>query len=137
MTSIKLFTLQKITSLVIGIAGVLGVSIMISSKIFELNFNSWAAGIFPALLINLYHYFVLKKQFFRIYKESIEWKFPAMKTEGKIVFKSKNPSFSVNWKEITFYDESEVHELSLDGLWEKDRLKIQTTLKEYFNFVSN
>jgi len=130
MIKVPLYANRKIITLVLGSIGVIGIILSVTN-IFGFR-AEWSAGVYPVLLLNFYQYFVFKKQFFHIDNESIEWKFPDFKKPKRIEIKSDTPEISFNWKGINIKDGTEFYEISLDGLWKKDRKKTQAEMQEVF-----
>lgn len=131
MIKVPLYSTRKIITLVLGSIGVIGI-IFNLLNLFGLQ-TEWSAAIFPVLLINFYQYFIFKKQFFHVSKDFIEWKFPDLKTPKKVDLTSNTPEINYTWKGITIKDGEALHEISLDGLWKKDRKKIQAAMEEVFD----
>ena len=131
MTKVHLYVIRKKLTLILGSVGLLGI-IIVTNDSFGLR-SEFSIGIFVVLLINFYQYFIFKKQFFHIDKNFIEWKFPDLTAPKRIEIKSDEPQFNFNWKGISIKDGEELKEISLDGLWKKDRKKIQSEIERVFN----
>lgn len=130
MIKVPLYAIRKKLSLILGLIGLIGI-IIITNDYFNSR-SEFSIGIFAVLLFNLYQYFVFKKQFFHIDKKFIEWKFPDLKDPKKIEIQSEQPEFNFSWKGISIKDNRQLHEISLDGLWKKDRKKIQSIIEKVF-----
>ena len=113
-----------------GSVGLIGI-LIVTNDSFAYR-SEFSIGIFAVLLINFYQYFVFKKQFFHIDKKFIEWKFPDLTDPKRIEIQSEHSEFNFNWKGIGIKDGEQVHKISLDGLWKKDRNKIQSTIERVF-----
>ncbi|MEQ8624859.1 MAG: hypothetical protein RJQ00_03150 [Vicingaceae bacterium] len=130
MTKVNLYAIRKKLTLILGSIGLIGIIIITND-----SFNSrseFSIGIFIVLLFNFYQYFIFKKQFFHIDKKFIEWKFPDLTDPKRIEIQSEQPEFNFSWKGISIKDSEQLHEISLDGLWKKDRRKIQSIIEKVF-----
>ena len=130
MTKVPLYTIRKKINLILGSIGIIGI-IIVTNDSFSFQ-SELSIGIFVVLLFSFYQYYIFKKQFFHIDKKYIEWKFPDLTDPKRIEIQSKNPEFKFNWKGISIKDDEQTHEISLDGLWKKDRNKIQSTIEHVF-----
>ena len=130
MNKVPLYAIRKKLTIFLGVIGLIG-TIFIITDLFGFR-SELSIGIFIVLLINFYQYYILKKQFFHIDKKFIEWKFPDLTAPKRIEIQSEHPEFNFNWKGISIKDGEQIHEISLDGLWKKDRNKIQSTIERVF-----
>jgi len=130
MIKVPLYSIRKKLSLVLGSIGLIGI-IIVTNESFNSQ-SEFSIGIFVVLLFNLYQYFIFKKQYFHIHKKFIEWKFPDLEDPKRIEIQSERPEFNFTWKGISIKDDGQLHEISLDGLWKKDRRKIQSIIEQVF-----
>ena len=127
MIKVPLYSIRKKITLILGSIGLAGI-ILSLANIYGFR-SEFSAGIFPVLLINFYQYYIFKRQFFHIDKNFIEWKFPDIAEPKRIEIQSEQPEFGFSWKGLSINDDGQLHEISLDGLWKKDRRKIQTIIE--------
>lgn len=132
MKRLNIYSAQKVIFLVIGLVGIAGTLALIGKLIFKWDIDLFSVGIYPIFLFNFYQYLQAKKKFFSFSNSEITWQFMGMKTSKKLVFTTNQPSFTLDWKGLKVTDGEQSHEISLDGLWKRDRKKIITELQAFY-----
>jgi len=73
------------------------------------------------------------KCFIEIDADSIKWKLMQDEHAKKISLKTSKPEIESNWMGLIIYDGSEKHQISLDGVKNKDRKRILEKLKSFYH----
>lgn len=134
MERIELFKRRKQLSIFIGIVGFFLILLFLWGRITgsETGVNFPLMGLIFVIQLFL-NFRSFKKYHFQFDKQHIQWSFPGM-TEQKTIRLSENQiEISTNWKGIQLNNEDQSFIISTDGLWNREKKLIYSSLKEYYS----
>jgi len=130
MKTINPYNRQKNLRIGFAVIGALGMVVGLYF-FFGKNDNSFliSAAAYPFFVLSgLIQYFQLKNKFLRFSKTEIEWVFAANEDTKKIEL----IKIDSNWKGIVLENRGNTYEISLDGIWKKDRKRIISEMKKFY-----
>ena len=130
MKTINPYNRQKNLQIGFAVIGALGMVVGLYF-FFGKNDNSFliSAAAYPFFVLSgLIQYFQLKNKFLRFSKTEIEWVFAANEDTKKIEL----IKIDSNWKGIVLENRGNTYEISLDGIWKKDRKRIISEMKKFY-----
>jgi hypothetical protein len=134
MKTINPYNRQKNLQISFAVIGALGMVVGLYF-FFGKNDNSFliSAAAYPFFVLSgLIQYFQLKNKFLRFSKTEIEWVFAANEDTKKIELIKGETSIDSNWKGIVLENGGNTYEISLDGIWKKDRKRIISEMKKFY-----
>ncbi|MBL4707857.1 MAG: hypothetical protein JKY48_05385 [Flavobacteriales bacterium] len=129
MKRLNPYSTQIIINLVLGIIGIVGILVILSKFIFNLEMEIIGLSTYPFFTIYLYQYFQLKKKHISFSSNKIEWNLLTSNGLKSFDFNPEELKVESNWKGLFFRDGESIYEISLDGIWKKDRERIAEELK--------
>lgn len=125
---------QKNIQLVMAAIGAVGMVIGLYF-FFGNSDNSFliSSAMYPFFIASgVYQYFQFKKKYIRFSEDKIEWDFITNENPRSILLSNKNTEIVRNWKGALIKNGDQEFEISLDGIWKKDRNLILNELEKYY-----
>lgn len=135
MKTINPYNRQK--NLQIGFAIIGSAGIVIGLYFFFGNSDNSAlisSAMYPFFIASgLIQYFQLRNKFIRFSKTEIEWDFIANESIKKIELDDGQTVVDSNWKGVVVKNGGVEYEISLDGIWKKDRNRIISEMQKFYS----
>lgn len=132
MKKVNPYKTQQTINLTIGIIGLIGTAGLIGEVANFWNFGLEGFGLAPILIVNLFQYFQFKKAYFNFSEEKIEWSFLGMEESKSFSLDGNSVTFETNWKGIIVHSGDKTYEISLDGIWKRERKRIISEMKVFY-----
>ena len=134
MKRINPYQSQKNIQLIFSLIGAAG---MVTGLYFFFGDSDNSALISSAMYpffvaSGLIQYFQLRKKYIRFTNEKVEWDFASIEHPQKIDLVKGTTVVDSNWKGVVLKNGEKEYEISLDGIWKRDRKRIISEMKEFY-----
>ncbi|MDB9963668.1 hypothetical protein OAD50_01135 [Vicingaceae bacterium] len=134
MKTINPYRKQKSLQLIFAVIGALGMVVGLYF-FFGKNDHSFliSAAAYPFFILSgLIQNFQLRKRYIRFSNTEVEWNFITNENTKKIELIDGRTVIDSNWKGVLIETGEKEYEISLDGIWKKDRERIISEMKKFY-----